>query len=332
MTRIPLLIVFTFLLTLSVAATASAELTDVTCNSGRVAVAKPYFSADNAWGDTRANTEGRIRLWGWVYVPKGTPPKGGFPILIFNHGSEETPGERCTLADFFVSRKYILFVPVRRGHEGSTGLYFDEYSRMQADAFCALCPEAEWRAFKRMFVMEYLRAQGDEVTDAINYVRNNFPTANPNRVGVIGHSFGAMVSLMWNKREGEHTKAIVSFSAGAQSWGETDPFELDHLQWALRDAVRHARRPIYFLQPVNDVTTAPTAELAREAGLRQMRWQAAVFAAVPDQNLEPCPREDADGEMKTCADIAHAQFVINAAQIKKWGPTVVEFLKRFGVR
>ena len=343
MTRILSLIVFAFVLTTVFPAPVEAQGDDVICDSGNIKVEgdelvgrwRIYLSADFMWSDPRANEAGEIRLRGWVYVPAGTPPRGGFPILIFNHGSGQGAEPRCELAEFFVPKKYILFVPMRRGHDGSTGIYFDKYAQDQADRQCQFveeCTESRRKELKRYYTMEYLRDQGDDVTDAINYIRTNYPKANPNNVAVIGHSFGAMTTLLWNMREGPNTKVVISISGAAQSWLENDT--TDYLQWALKDAVRHAKRPIYFLAPLNDKSTLPMAELPHEAAHREMRWQAAIFSKVPEALLTDCPRpdpEDADKEI-TCGDIAHGKFVREPSQVKLWGPSVVEFLKRFGVK
>ena len=347
MTRTLSLIALLFLLTAAFPTPAAAQ-GDVTCpgtsydekgdppSQEILGHWRTYLSADHAWGDPRANVAGQIRLRGWVFIPRGAPPKGGFPVLIFNHGSGQEADPRCELAEWFVPRDYIMFMPMRRGHEGSTGIYFDDYADAQVDTACMgelLCTDTMRKKLKRMYTMEYLRDQGDDVTSAINYIRNTYPKANPNNVAVIGHSFGAMTSLLWNMREGPNTKVVISISAGAQSWGDANDDD-DYLQWALKDAVRNAKRPIYFLAPLNDKSTLPMAELPHVAGHEEMRWQAAIFSKVPEALLTDCPRPDEDDPDKeiTCRDVAHGKFVRVPSQVKLWAPSVAEFLRRFGVK
>jgi pimeloyl-ACP methyl ester carboxylesterase len=325
----------TLALTMALAfpAAARAQLDDAHCSSGAVGSVRTYLSVDGAFGDPRANDNGKIRLRGWVYIPTGTPPEGGFPVLVFNHGSEDTPAAKCVLADYFVAQKnFILFVPVRRGHTGSTE---------QADLFCpaSICTDAMWSQFYRAFVSDYLKQQRQDVNEAVQYIRSNYPKANDSKFAVMGHSFGAIVSLFFNMLEGEKTQAVVSISASAQSWGQTDAG--DYWQQQLRDAVRKAKRPTFFLAPKNDASTLPIAELSYEAALDKQRYQATIFSPVPDELLvcsdgSACPCDDPDNpgadQDVSCGDVAHGKFVSDETRVARWAPTVVEFLRRFGVR
>ena len=320
------------------------------CDSGEEGDVRTYLSLDGAFGDTRANDNGKVRLRGWLYIPDGTPPADGFPAIVFNHGSEDTPAPKCVFTDYFVQqKKYALFVPIRRGHTGSTGEYFDNYSTRKAwdecqalgtPSFCNDEDDSLFREYKRMHTVKYLREQGrEDVNDAVKYVKN-LPKVNKSRIAVMGHSFGGIVSLFFNTLEGDDTKAVVDISGGAQSWGDNDPS--DYLQNELKGAVDDATRPIFFLQPMNDVSRLPTMELSYRAGLRNMRWQAAIFPNVPDELLvcsdtgNPCPCDDPDvpgPDLETsCEDVAHGKFVTDETQIPKWAPTVVDFLRRMGVK
>jgi pimeloyl-ACP methyl ester carboxylesterase len=336
---------FTRSLALAVAAafpTAARALDDVECLSGEIAQVKTYLSEDDAFGDTRANANGRIRLRGWVYVPSGTPPAGGFPVVVFNHGSEDTPGAKCEFSrEFVINRRFVLFVPIRRGHTGSTGRYFADYADERTEEFCAIvpCTPQVRQQIKRIYTVDYLKEQRQDVADAIAHIKG-YPKVNPHRIAVMGHSFGGIVSLFFNMLEGDDTKAVVDISGGAQSWGQTDPG--DYLQQQMKDAVDHATRPIFFMSPMNDASRLPTIELAYRAGLRNMRWQAAIFPNVPDELLvcndtgEACPCDDPDVEgpdlLRSCNDVAHGKFVSDPTQVQKWAPAVFEFLRRMGVR
>jgi len=56
---------------------------------------------------------GKLVLHGFLYRPQGNGP---FPAILYNHGSEEKPGTKPALGEFFSSRGYVFFVPHRRGH------------------------------------------------------------------------------------------------------------------------------------------------------------------------------------------------------------------------
>jgi pimeloyl-ACP methyl ester carboxylesterase len=313
-------------------APAARALDDSHCDAGPHGDVRTYLRVDGADpDDPRADANGRIRLRGWLYIPNGTPPAGGFPVIVFNHGSEEAPRPKCVFADDFVhEQRYALFVPVRRGHEGSTGMYFEDYADREADEACSVlpagCTASQRREFEQIATVEYLRDQRRDVADAIQFVKGE-PGLDPHRIGVMGHSFGGIVSLFFNMLSGDDTRAIVDISAGAQSWQGNA-----YLREQLVAAVGAAQRPIFFLQPKNDVSTLPTADLSNVAAHRNMRWQAAIFADVPDALIEPCEEDPADPEEDSCADKAHARFVTDATQVAKWSPAVVDFLRRMGVK
>ena len=56
---------------------------------------------------------GNLVLHGFTYKPQGNGP---FPAILYNHGSEQNPGWKPALGEFFSSQGYVFFVPHRRGH------------------------------------------------------------------------------------------------------------------------------------------------------------------------------------------------------------------------
>jgi hypothetical protein len=68
-------------------------------------------------------SSGDLAISGVLYRPQG---RGPFPALIWNHGSEKTPGagpQFDSVASIFVPAGYVVFAPVRRGHGYSKGRY-----------------------------------------------------------------------------------------------------------------------------------------------------------------------------------------------------------------
>ena len=65
---------------------------------------------------------GGLRLRGVLFRPTGSARA---PAILFNHGSEkEWDAEReRAMARLFVERGYVFFLPYRRGHGGSPGLF-----------------------------------------------------------------------------------------------------------------------------------------------------------------------------------------------------------------
>src|SRR5215831_6544078 len=56
-------------------------------------------------------------LRGYLYKPAGDGP---FPAMIWNHGSEQYPGQQSQLAEFYVNNGFVFFLPHRSGHGKSS--------------------------------------------------------------------------------------------------------------------------------------------------------------------------------------------------------------------
>jgi hypothetical protein len=274
----------------------------------------------------------QVKLQGWVFIPPGTPPPGGFPVIIYNHGSEDDPGPKCGIARYFTGeRRFITFMPIRRGHSGSTGKYFESYADEKADQSCPGYCGADRNCCVRYWTISYLEDQAGDVRNAYNYVKNNYPKANDDKMSVMGHSFGGIVTLFTNETDlGQ--RAVVDVGGGSQSWVKFDGEPFEYLQDQMKEAVDNAQRPIFFVQPRNDVNTDPTLVLSSRAGHNGMRYQAAIFPKVPQSLLDPCPREDPNDPTRTlsCEDVAHGKFVTDEDQVRSWGAAAVDFLDRFG--
>src|SRR5258708_19391955 len=74
-----------------------------------------------------------LTLVGYLFKPHGPGP---FPAVIWNHGSERSPGQGRqfdSVAALFVPYGYVVFAPVRRGHDHSEGVYIvDQIARTRA--------------------------------------------------------------------------------------------------------------------------------------------------------------------------------------------------------
>ena len=75
-----------------------------------------------------------LTLYGWMYRPPG---EGPFPAIVWNHGSEKSPGAHPELGKFYTDHGYVLFLPVRHGHGRSPGQYIgnalDDYKELVTD-------------------------------------------------------------------------------------------------------------------------------------------------------------------------------------------------------
>jgi carboxymethylenebutenolidase len=53
----------------------------------------------------------RLQLHGFIWKPSGNGP---FPAILWNHGSEKSPGSQPTLAEFYTEHGYLFFALTRK--------------------------------------------------------------------------------------------------------------------------------------------------------------------------------------------------------------------------
>ena len=315
----------------------SPAASEVTCE-GRIT--ETYF--DSSRGDLPVLptpffpfvfTSGRSILKGYLYLPGHSTvadsPRN-LPLIVFNHGSEQSAYEYCEVATYFTDKGFAFFIPYRRGQGLSTGMYYTDF----LDLICGRSDQNPFgtcgRVGNNAVLLDYLQDQTFEVAQAISYVSSLKNSAgeriiNPNRIAIGGHSFGGMVTLFNNRLLTNH-KAAIDIAGASESWdyfdgddetdGDNTPDNSASIRF-LKDAVRDANKPIFFLEPKNDVSIRPTVVLSKVAGDHSDRYQAAIYGPVPGVRA---------------GEEAHGKFVTDPDEIHKWGPAVIEFLARFGVK
>jgi dipeptidyl aminopeptidase/acylaminoacyl peptidase len=113
-----------------------------------------------------------LKIYGLLTVPWGQKPESGWPVIIFNHGYIPPDQYRTTerysaYVDGFARSGYIVFRPDYRGHDRSEGIARSTYR------------------------------YPDYVVDVLNATAalKNFEYADPNRIGMWGHSMGGYIAL-----------------------------------------------------------------------------------------------------------------------------------------
>lgn len=113
-----------------------------------------------------------LKIYALMTVPDGEKPATGWPVIIFNHGYIAPDVYRTTeryiaYVDLIARAGYIVFRSDYRGHDRSEGEAGGAYSRP------------------------------DYTIDVLNAVSSMkmYPDADPNRIGMWGHSMGGYITL-----------------------------------------------------------------------------------------------------------------------------------------
>lgn len=211
-----------------------------------VAGARPGFAQSQPEPTEVSFVSGKLTLHGFIYKPNGDGP---FPALLWNHGSERRPGWLPDLAPIFLSHGYILFVPHRRGHGRSPGEYImDELAR---------AGQRGGKSARDKKLVELMESHLEDQIAALTYLKG-LPYVDANRMAVAGCSFGGIQTVLMADR-GMGLRAAVDFAGAAQTWNEAP-----ELRARMKEAVRHAQMPIFFVQAANDYDTAPSRDLAAD--------------------------------------------------------------------
>jgi dienelactone hydrolase len=213
--------------------------------------------------DTVVVRSGALQLRALLWRPPGHGP---FPAILFNHGSGHASGADASgrrderhpeaLGPVFAKHGYVFLYLFRRGDGLSAGQGTASGDRMDA-AFLAASQEGRNRV--QLHLLET-----DELTDGLAglaFLRAD-PEVDPHRVAVVGHSFGASLTLLLAERD-RTIRAVVLFSIAGYSW-EHSP----QLRERLTTAVDHVVPAVFFLNAENDYSLAAARELSAELGRR----------------------------------------------------------------
>ena len=194
-----------------------------------------------------AFSSGPLTLHGVIYIPKGAGP---FPVLLYNHGSapDNTP-VNAALGPLFAHRGWVFFMPSRRGQglSASAGFYIarEINAAVEKDGL-----KGGMATMTRLLETEQLNDQ----LAALDWLKGN-SFVQTGRIAVAGNSFGGVEAVLGADR-GSYC-AAVDISGGAESWTQAP-----ELQSLMARSARNAHAPIFFIQPENDYTIAPSRTLS----------------------------------------------------------------------
>lgn len=192
---------------------------------------------------------GALSLQAMVFRPEGS---GRFPTIVYAHGNEPDPSDLFeSVAPGLVARGYLVFGPHRRG----AGLSAD-----QADNLLRRLAETERRegpeARARLAIEQLEGPQLDDIAAAVAAARAR-PDVDPERIYLVGNSFGGVLVLLAAER-GLPVAGAADFAGAAINWERSPRF-----RERMTRAARNARLPLFIAQAENDYSTQPTRVLAQ---------------------------------------------------------------------
>ncbi len=235
---------------------------------------------------------GDATLHGWIYKPTG---KGPFPAVIYNHGSDKTPGWFPTLGAFWTAKGYVFFVPHRSGHGRSPGEYIVDAQQQFREK------EKDATVVQKHDIELHERANADVVA-AVEWLKGQ-TFVKPDALVMSGISYGGIQTVLAAERD-LGIKAYVPFAPAAMSW-KGNP----QLRERLLLAVKNAKAPMFLLQAQNDYNLGPSELLGEALKRKGNPNRAKLYPAFGD------PNEHKDG---------HGGFAVRGSDI--WGADVIVFL------
>ena len=187
-------------------------------------------------------------LAGYLLLPEG---EGPYPALIFNHGSGGLVPEIIDGIRELAGLGYAIFCPMRRGHNGNPGPFWSDLVTGEPDE-----GETMYHAVGRQLVTT-LEAESDDVLAAADWLGRQ-PEIDAGRSGLVGQSFGAIMTLLCVGRTNRF-KAGICFAGAALTWPD-----VPQIQQALLDCIGRCETPLFVIQAENDANLEPTYALGRE--------------------------------------------------------------------
>lgn len=176
-----------------------------------------------------------LKINGLLTVPNSDKPKNGYPVIIFNHGyippeSYKTTERYVAYVAAFARNGYIVFKPDYRGNGSSEG-----------------SPEGAY----------YSPAYAVDVLNALASLKR-YPDADPNKIGMWGHSMGGNIILRDLVVDTKDIKAAViwggvvgSYADLMNNWQRRVRYQPSSRELALRNNYRNRLTAAYGTSDTN---------------------------------------------------------------------------------
>lgn len=135
-----------------------------------------------------------VELETTIYRPVGTGP---FPVVIINHGKQsgdpkwQARAKYLLPARYFLSRGYLVVLPMRQGFSKSTGNYISGGCNVHSNGL----------------------AQAEDVVAVIEYLKTqNF--VDSSRIVVVGQSHGGLTTMALGSLNHPSVKGLINFAGG----------------------------------------------------------------------------------------------------------------------
>lgn len=260
-----------------------------------------------------------MTLQGYISLPNG---RGPFPVMIYNHSSDRTPGYQSDLAEFYNRKGFIFFMPNRHGQGISAEYKGTKYTYI-GDAEDKCEAEHPDKKFARACKVKLHEHYNRDVVAAVEWLKGSKPLAgltdekvDTRRMMMSGLSYGGVQTILAAEK-GLDLKACVAFAPAAQSWGNTE------LEQRLTDAVGKAPVPIFLIQARNDYDLGPSVTLGGQLKAKSLQGgldRARLYSAFGSTS------KDSDG--KVVDTDGHGLFALSTGGISIWGTDVLDFLNQ----
>ncbi len=158
-----------------------------------------------------------FKIYALLTVPNGEKPETGWPVIVFNHGyippAEYRTTERyIAYTDAFSRNGYIVIKPDYRGHGSSEGN-----------------PEGAY----------YSPSYTVDVLNAVSSIKK-YPNADPNRIGMWGHSMGGSITLRSMVVTNDIKVGVIwagvvaSYEDMANNWNRSRPWRPSQREQSIR--------------------------------------------------------------------------------------------------